>query len=137
MSLEEKAAQIRQNLLPKGTGSLYLKTFEEFSCFIESNGASETNPPSRDLYLLYFASLSGQYAPSILWSKYSMINTVSKTRYNIDLKTYAPGITCYLKKQDADHLKSTKKASVFTSDEVRSFLLNTPSVGGCLALMEC
>ena len=102
---------------------------------VESNEASgETSPPSPDLHLLYFASLSGQYAPSTIWSKYSLINTVSKTRYNIDLKTYAPDITCYLKKQDANHLKSTKKASVFTSDEVRSFLLNTPSEQGNLRL---
>ena len=32
-------------------------------------------------------------------------------------------ITCCLKKQEADHLTSTKKASVLTSDDVRSFLL--------------
>jgi hypothetical protein len=43
----------------------------------------------------------------------------SKTRFNIDLKTYAPDIAGCLKKQEADHLKSTKKASIFTSDDVR------------------
>ena len=110
MTTAQKANDVRRELLPKISGALYEKAYNALLEFCSSNDHADGDAvPSKDLFLLYFKEISGLYAPSTLWSKYSMINTIVKCRHNVDLKVFSPDVTVFLKKLEADHTKSTKK----------------------------
>ena len=96
MSIEDRAHLVRRALLPSASGTIYEKAFRAFGEFCAANNHESESMPSRDLYLLYFQEAATMYAPSTLWNKYSMINTVGKSRYNVDLRVYAPDVTVFL-----------------------------------------
>ena len=78
-------------------------------------------PPGEGALYGYFKSLreDKNMASSSIWHHYSCINTVVKNRYSTKLQDF-PRITSLLKSWN----DFKKKASIFDSDDVSTFVLN-------------
>lgn len=67
---------------------IYEATYENFMKWKEEKKAP---PLSENVLLAYFAQLQNKYLPSTLWSKYSMIRSISmlKVENDVDISKYA------------------------------------------------
>lgn len=117
------------SLLPQTSLALYTKTFDTFQqWFQESYNLPLDTLPEPEVFLKYFQMLRNQkhYAPKTLWQRYSMINTLVRLRWNTSLQTHASLVTYYLKQAEKENPIPTKKAEIFTSEEMNRFLVDAP-----------
>ena len=98
--------------------NVYKKAFD---CLREFIGRDfEDSGPSESELISFIKDLREvkKAASSTLWTTYSMINSVCKAKYNLDLKKFTR-VTSLIKAMQID---SKKKASVFTTKEIDDFL---------------
>ena len=117
--------------------NVYKKAFD---CLREFIGRDfEDSGPSESELISFIKDLREvkKAASSTLWTTYSMINSVCKAKYNLDLKKFTR-VTSLIKAMQID---SKKKASVFTTKEIDDFLkdesISTPNLSfRCLYLIH-
>ncbi len=120
MSLRSKD-QILADLLPKKSGSAYIKAWSDFKF---KQTTEFLGQPKEDDFLSYFDYLHRikGHAPTTLWSIYSKLNNM----YNIvdtgkKLQQDYPRLTVQLKRYSAGYER--KQARVFSYEEIMKFLL--------------
>lgn len=118
--IEEAAAAVRLETLPAKSKKLYYKTYDQFIQWKNSKKLSKIN---EDVLLVYFNELAGKYAPTSLWSKWSMLRSVIENKHDIDIKRFG-SLKGLLKRKNQGYQK--KKAKVFTEDEISKFLNEAP-----------
>ena len=121
-SIREVANHVSLDLLPKVSKQLYTAAYNAFEKWQRDKGS---NSFCQDVMLAYFFDLSQRYAPSSLWSIYSMLRTTIHTYDQIDISLYQKLIT-FLKKQYSGY--RSKKALTFTKEEISRFLNEAPDV---------
>lgn len=114
----KKVKQIVGNLLPTKSRKLYEKTYEDFLSFAKIRG---NRKPSEDDILLYMHDLAEckKLGYKTLWQRYSMIKSGLQARHDVTVEYKR--VTAYLKRQE-EQGEPTKKASVFSPDEVNRYL---------------
>lgn len=125
--LQQQADEIRHSLLPSKSKEEYLKEFDNFKSFCRKNGHEQDNlVPDSALFLLYFHEMGGLYAPSTLWSKFSKLKSCCQAFFNINIDNISPTVKIYLKKVERDSKKSKKKASIFSSNDIKRYISEFP-----------
>ena len=83
--------------------------------------------PTETEFLDFFRDLriNKKRASSSMWTVYSMVNSVCKAKYGLNLQSF-PRITTLLKSYDSD---VKKKALTFTSEDIDQFINNSALVG--------
>ena len=105
-----------------GSRTSYMKIFQEFRNFVTASEELDSRIPTEEevfSFMKYLREEKGA-ASSSMWTKYSMLNAVMKSKYNFSLKTFLR-VTILLKSFDTD---IKKKAAVFSRDEVNTFLIS-------------
>lgn len=106
--------------LPKTPKSKYESTYQRFMNWILENNAQTL---SENVIIGYLKMLSKEFKPSTLWTTYSMLKTMLKSRNNIDISTYTRCLS-FLKFQSSGY--KCKKSLTLTSEQIRRFLLEAP-----------
>ena len=119
--IREAAKNITMNLLPDKSKQIYTAAYNALKKWCREKG---TNSHCEDVMLAYFDQLSKKYAPSSLWSTYSMLKTTISADKNIDISNYKR-LIYFLKRLSSDH--RPKKSLVFTKDNISKFLNEAPN----------
>lgn len=107
-------------LVPQKSEERYKKEFRLFEDWCNQTKVSNIK---EEVMLAYFHKSSKTYAPSTLWSKYSMLKLVIKLEKDIDISKYYK-LTSYLKRAN-DGYKS-KKSMVLEQKDAENFIFNAP-----------
>jgi site-specific recombinase XerD len=99
----------------------YESRIKDFSAYIEEDNAR----PLDDLIVTYFSRLRKTYSTSTLWTQYSVIKTYLNLTRKYDIKKEVPQLPKLLKQWQKKEEK--KKSSVFSKDQVESFLATAPN----------
>ncbi|KAJ6642979.1 hypothetical protein Bhyg_07935 [Pseudolycoriella hygida] len=91
--------------------------------FIDWRKQQGTESFVEEVFLAYFEDKSQHYAPSTLWSIYSMLKSKMIANHNIDISRYSRLLT-FVKTKNVGF--QSKQASVFTPEEIKKFLLEAP-----------
>lgn len=115
IDLSEEAQRIQEETLPPSR-ELYKQVFGKFKEWaLEKNYVGTPE----DLILVYLKHLSEKYAPSTLWSKYSMLRSMILIENNVDISNYAK-VKSFIKQKNIGY--EAKKSRVFTEEEVQKFV---------------
>lgn len=106
--------------LPEKSKKRYDGEYDDFRKWKEEH---KVDSNSERVLMARFNQLSEKYAPSTLWSRYSMLKTTLKLYDNVDIGHYA-ALIAFLKKK-SQHYVSTK-AAVFEPEEIQKFLNEAP-----------
>lgn len=118
----KEIAEDASDLIPDLSRKVYEKERDQFLEFL----AKEEDPtklPSEDSFIAYFETLKKAYAPSSLWSKYSMINTWFKSTFGKTLQVYATRLGSLLKKFEKES-SMKNKAAVFTKSNFEKYVFS-------------
>lgn len=116
-----KAANMASlQLLPLKSREKYEKQYELFTQWCEQKGIKTLK---EEVLLAYFVTLSKEFKPNTMWSKYSMLKNVIKIKRDIDIGEFYK-LTAFLKKQNVGF--KPKKAKIFTKEEIFSFMNSAP-----------
>lgn len=118
--LKKEVSNAEFSFLPEKSGDKYLKAYELFDKWRLSKGAKTY---SETVLLSYFIELAKTMKPSTLWSTYSMIKSVIKTKRDVNISTY-PKLLAFLKRKSEGY--KAKKSKVFTAQEIEKFLNKAP-----------
>jgi hypothetical protein len=82
---------------------VYSKAWKEFRDFFPDPSQFDTRRPQEAELLDYFRDLrlKKKRASSSMWTTYSMVNSVTKSKYGMSLQTF-PRVTSLLKSYDCD-----------------------------------
>lgn len=116
----EAAAAIRLESLPPKSAAVYLKAYDQF---IEWKTSKKLSKIDENLLLVYFDEMRKKYAPTSLWSKWSMLRTVIQNKHGIDMAAFG-SVKNLLKRHNQGHEK--KKSKVFREEDVKKFLSDAP-----------
>lgn len=117
--LKKAAQRASISILPQKSQQKYLKEYENFKAWCNSKGASKV---TENVVLAYFEEHSQKKA-STLWAKHSMLKSTLALKENLDISKFFK-VRAYLKRQNSSH--TAKKASVFLTDEIKTFLTTAP-----------
>ena len=93
-----------------------------FEAWLNKSNELEIRHPSEEEISLYLKYLREKgMASSTMWTMYSMLNSVTKSKYNFALKQYSR-VTSLLKSFDTD---IKKKAKTFSKEEFDNFVGST------------
>ncbi|KAL7289342.1 hypothetical protein TKK_0016710 [Trichogramma kaykai] len=118
--IRQAARDVTLNLLPEKWKRLYTQAYNKFK---EWQKDRKTNSFDEDVLLVYFSTLSTNYKPPSLWSKYSMLKSTINCYNNINIGNYKR-LTAYLKKCSKGYIR--KKSKEFTNTEILTFLNEAP-----------
>ncbi|KAJ6642114.1 hypothetical protein Bhyg_07060 [Pseudolycoriella hygida] len=111
--------------MKKGSYILHhLPTDDSLLKFIDWRKQQGTESFVEEVFLAYFEDKSQHYAPSTLWSIYSMLKSKMIANHNIDISRYSRLLT-FVKTKNVGF--QSKQASVFTPEEIKKFLLEAPN----------
>ena len=115
--MKRSASEIIENLTPRASAKRYNNAWDSFIRFSEK----EDKPTESD-FIEYFDYLQREkkYAPTSLWTFYSMINNKFQGLYGEKLQKF-PSLTLLLKSFEAGHQRKTSK--FFTKEEIDTYLL--------------
>ncbi|KAJ8909295.1 hypothetical protein NQ315_010840 [Exocentrus adspersus] len=115
-SVLNEAKMANMSLLPAKSQGRYEKEYAQFM-----NWCTEKSVKSlkEEIFLAYFFQLNKVCKPNTLWSRYSMLKSVTKMKNNIDISKFFK-LTAYLKKQSLGF--KPKKSKVFNKQEIAKFL---------------
>ncbi|XP_044587107.1 uncharacterized protein LOC123266772 isoform X3 [Cotesia glomerata] len=103
------------SITPKSNDDYY----RSYQRFMDWTIEKKVENLTEDVFLEYFKEISNDLAPSTLWSKYSMINTVVNQKHGINLQNFAE-LKTFLK--DKNKGFQSKKSEILTWDEINTFL---------------
>ncbi|KAK4887301.1 hypothetical protein RN001_003572 [Aquatica leii] len=118
--LTEKAVAVSLDLLPTKSKEKYLSCYDKFVKWKEAEGATSW---SEDVLLSYFAEELSKYAPTTMWSIYSMLKTTISSKHNVDISKYCR-LQAFLKKKRIGF--ASKKSKVSSPTEINKFLREAP-----------
>ena len=117
--LAEHARTVLEDSLPPQSAKQYNAEWEKF-CAYNKIKATRKQKPSCEMFTSYFASLNDAgMAPASIWTAYSKLNGILRTRYAGKLQDW-PQLTTLLKSYAAG--STTKQSSIFTSGEMNRFV---------------
>ncbi|KAJ6650165.1 hypothetical protein Bhyg_05410 [Pseudolycoriella hygida] len=105
---------------PEKSSKRYDETYNRFIDWRKQQG---TESFVEEVFLAYFEDKSQHYAPSTLWSIYSMLKSKMIANHNIDISRYSRLLT-FVKTKNVGF--QSKQTSVFTPEEIKKFLLEAP-----------
>ncbi|XP_057320156.1 uncharacterized protein LOC130671118 [Microplitis mediator] len=117
--LRQAAEEAQEDILP-ASKRLYEKAYDKFN---DWRNEHKTKSASESILLAYFKKLAENYAPTSMWSIYSMLKTMINLKEKVDIGRYAT-LTALLKRKSEGHV--CKKANVLTPDQINQFLSNAP-----------
>lgn len=124
-SLPEKIAkdaeEVTSSLLPKKSRDAYYKEFSEFNNWRQENDVCEV---SEDVLLAYFFNVKKRFAPSSMWTKYSMLRSTLKLYENRDISQYGK-LIAFLKNESKNY--KCKKSKVLEREHIQQFLAEAPN----------
>lgn len=106
--------------LPLNSRELYKGVYSTFKKWMDEKNHTEFD---EDLILIYFDHLSKNYAPSTLWSKYSMLRSTIACEHNIDISKYER-LRAFLKEKNFGYIR--KESKIFTDEEILKFMTEAP-----------
>lgn len=118
--IDDDDQQIEAASMPKKCGDLYKKSFNDFTKW---RNLKENRDISENLMLEYFGELSKTYAPSTMWTKYSMLKNTILSHHKIDIENYKE-IIVFLKRYSTGY--QPKKAFTLSGSEISTFLETAP-----------
>lgn len=120
--INEIASQVEKELLPAKSKKKYDLTYAQFCDWMKEKKVKTIN---QNVILSYFKHLATtkNYAPTTMWSKWSMLRTEILLDRDTDIGDF-PKVKALLKGRSKGH--KPKQAEVFDPEEVRAFLLNAP-----------
>lgn len=111
------ASSTTENLIPITSKRQYEKAYHDFVDWCNSH-----NVPSgyftENVILGYLGELSNKYAPSTLWSIFSMIKSTLLAYHGKDVRSFEK-VQAFLKQKSSKH--KAKKSEVFTRDQFERF----------------
>ena len=98
----------------------YAKVFDNFKNFTGAGDELNLRLPSEEEVLAFVNYLRKDKgaASSSMWTIYSMLNSVIKSKYGFNLKSF-PRVTTLIKSFDVD---IKKKAAVFSKEDTNTFI---------------
>lgn len=114
------AKKTTENLLPKKSQKLYVKSYDKFINWKIDKKASSF---SENVILAYFEELSKKFAPSSLWTEYSMLKSTLNIRHQINISQYYK-LHAFLKRQSEGF--TAKKSKTFEPSEINRFMTEAP-----------
>lgn len=117
--LKKSEAAMKQ-LVPEKSSKRYNDAYNKFMAWRKEQ---KTESFVEDVFLAYFDDGAKHYAPSTLWSMYSMLKSKLIANHNIDIARYSR-LIAFLKRKNVGF--EPKQASVFTPEEIKKFLLDAP-----------
>jgi hypothetical protein len=76
---------LKKELLPDGSAKDYIKRWDDFNDWRSQSDYKEEKDPTDDMVLAYFIRQRKTFAPTTLWSQYSMINKFTQIKYALQL----------------------------------------------------
>lgn len=113
--LRQAANAAAGELLPAISRAKYDAVYKKFRDWIKKRAA----PITETVVFVYFDELKQTYAPTTLWSTYSMLKATLELNDNIDISKFSKVLA--MLKRYSDGYKS-KKANVLSEDHVQRFL---------------
>ena len=118
--LEDSLAfeSIKENSRPR-----YKKVWPDFKSFVGASRNWDESEPTEDEVMSWAKFLWNEKkaSSSTMWTTYSMLNAVIKSKYNMNLKKFVR-VTALIKSYDTD---VKKKASCFSKNEFDDFIFHT------------
>lgn len=118
--IRAKATIASNSVLPEKSKEKYIAVYEHF---IEWKMEHKATSFSENVIMAFFLELSKKYQASTLWSKYSMLKAMMKTKNDVDIKNYTK-LTAFLKRLSVGH--QSKKSKVLTAENVEQFINDAP-----------
>ena len=110
-----------ESVLPKKSKGRYEISYNNFVKWQRKH--SVENLFSENVLLAYFNEELKNKSPSTLWSVYSMLRTMINLKNKVNISKYS-NLLALLKNKNKGY--KPKQAKVFTDEQVRRFLENTP-----------
>jgi integrase len=117
-SIRSMAASVEDSLLPAATRGRYEQTFHAFEAWMREKAIPEGRC-NETVLLAYFAELATRFAPSTLWTLYSMLHKTLCIKKGVDIKGFSK-LQAFLKAKSSGHC--AKKATVFARSDIDKFL---------------
>ena len=113
----------------EGSQAKYRISWEQYRQYHAMPNILDTRPPTKRELINNFRHIREvrKQASSTIWTIYSMLNSVTKAKYSINLKNL-PRLATLIKSFDVD---TKKKASTFTADELKTFCAADDLSGPC------
>lgn len=109
-----------EETFPEKSKAIYERTYEALQTWVTEN---KTKIINEILLLAYLKTLSSQYAPNTLWTKYSMIRTMVYNEKNLEIDKYEK-LKAFIKRKNTGYV--TMQAETFDTVDVNQFLSNAP-----------
>lgn len=106
--------------LSEKSSDRYMKEYQKF---MKWQKAQNTTSFDEDTLLKYFHEGGKVYAPTSLWSIYSMLRLTIASYHNVAIGQYTR-LLAFLKEKNDGWIKKTSQS--FSSDELQKFLLEAP-----------
>lgn len=116
----EKYRAALNDTLPAKSAKKYAVAYYNFCEWQKKNG---TDSIDEIVLMAYMQDLSEKYAPSTLWSVYSMLKRMIINIRNFNISGYSQLIN-FLKNKAAGY--EGKKSNVFTPEEIHTFMTTAP-----------
>lgn len=115
-----EAAQLASlDLLPAKSRKLYEQAYDKFLSWKTEKKAIT----SENCLIVYFKDLMEKLKPSTIWSQYSMLKSTIGINEGVQIKEFK-NLAALLSNYSRGY--QTKKAKVFSAEEVQQFLQNAP-----------
>lgn len=114
------AANAEKNLIPEKSRDKYIRAY---NIFVNWQQDKNCKTFSENVFLAYFNEKSETWKPSTLWAQYSMLRSMMNLNNQIDISSYKK-LLAFLKMKAKGF--QSKKAAVFTREEIQKFLTEAP-----------
>lgn len=121
-SILDASNETIQQMLPDKSHDRYILAYNKF---LNWRSTQNTDSFEEEVFLAYFGEAAKEYAPSTLWSMYSMLKGTINCNHNVNIAQYARLIG-FLKKKNLGF--EGKKSPVFSAEDIRNFLMNAPDL---------
>lgn len=110
------------SIIPEKSKDRYKKAYTTFKTWFEEKHGKNI---SEKVVLAYFVQRSKiLLSPGSLWAEYSMLKATIFLNDSIDISKFSM-LIAFLKRKNVGH--KTKKASVFTKEDMTKFLMEAPN----------
>lgn len=121
-SLKETADAAVADLVPQRSKRQYEKAFNDFQAWCSARGV-RNGYLSENIVIAYLGELSSRYAPSTLWSIFSMLKSTLLVHSGKDIKGFEK-VHAFLKRKSGNF--TAKKSEVFSRENIMEFLSRAP-----------
>jgi integrase len=116
--IRECAAIASDSLLPTHSRLKYERTLASFYSWKSEKGI-HSSLVTENIVLAYLFELSTSYAPSTMWTLYSMLNKMVQLKEGVNISTF-PKVLAFLKKGSSSY--KSKKSAIFSRDHIEQFI---------------